>query len=277
MKMQASPGFGRPRQARRRTGCQLDPSRPPCRGWPSRRAGAPFTSNRADSVRPRTRPDHAQSSPGSAAAGQVFRTEGVSRRAAQSPFRPSRRCSLLASRQGGCVSPVRASPRFPPRRTLSRPCAPPARPALERHSLQPGLAELRRAIAAGMKRGPGRDGRPRAGNRGHRGGHGRVDRFHPHPGGPGGRGAAASADVCLAHRAGPAGRGRARVRPPAGRGLVPGRGRLRTGRAVTPRTKAIVLCHPHNPTGAVFREADLRALADLAVRRGLFFIADETY
>ncbi len=48
-------------------------------------------------------------------------------------------------------------------------------------------------------------------------------------------------------------------------------------RAVTPKTKAILLCNPHNPTGAVFAEADLRALGQLAAKHGLYVISDETY
>ena len=48
-------------------------------------------------------------------------------------------------------------------------------------------------------------------------------------------------------------------------------------KAVTRKTKAILICHPMNPTGAVFSEEDLRALAEIAVERGLFVIADEAY
>jgi aminotransferase len=48
-------------------------------------------------------------------------------------------------------------------------------------------------------------------------------------------------------------------------------------RAITPRTRAVILCNPHNPTGAHFREADLRAVAALACEHDFFVIADETY
>lgn len=47
--------------------------------------------------------------------------------------------------------------------------------------------------------------------------------------------------------------------------------------AVTPRTKAILLCSPMNPTGAVFSEEDLRSLAQVAIDMKLFMIADEAY
>jgi len=48
-------------------------------------------------------------------------------------------------------------------------------------------------------------------------------------------------------------------------------------RSITPKTKAIILSSPHNPTGAVFAEADLRSVAELALKHGLFIISDETY
>ena len=47
--------------------------------------------------------------------------------------------------------------------------------------------------------------------------------------------------------------------------------------AVTPHTKAIVICTPNNPTGAVYSEESLRRLAALAVRHDFFIIADEIY
>ncbi|WP_461210802.1 pyridoxal phosphate-dependent aminotransferase [Desulfocurvus sp. DL9XJH121] len=47
--------------------------------------------------------------------------------------------------------------------------------------------------------------------------------------------------------------------------------------AVTPRTKAVVFCNPSNPTGAVFSDDDVRALADFCLRHGLYLITDETY
>ena len=47
--------------------------------------------------------------------------------------------------------------------------------------------------------------------------------------------------------------------------------------AFTPRTKAVVTCSPNNPTGAVYSEADLRAVNDLCRERGAFHISDEAY
>jgi aspartate aminotransferase len=47
--------------------------------------------------------------------------------------------------------------------------------------------------------------------------------------------------------------------------------------AITPRTKAIVVNSPCNPTGALISETALAAIADAAARRGLWVIADLTY
>ena len=48
-------------------------------------------------------------------------------------------------------------------------------------------------------------------------------------------------------------------------------------RALTPRTRAVVLCNPSNPTGAPVAAADgARIVAELA-DRGIFVISDETY
>jgi cystathionine beta-lyase len=47
--------------------------------------------------------------------------------------------------------------------------------------------------------------------------------------------------------------------------------------AVTPRTKLLWLCHPHNPTGTVFSRADLVALADFAARHGITVVSDEIW
>jgi len=46
---------------------------------------------------------------------------------------------------------------------------------------------------------------------------------------------------------------------------------------ITPRTKGILLSHPGNPTGTVFTREEVKLLADVAVRSGLFLIADEVY
>ena len=47
--------------------------------------------------------------------------------------------------------------------------------------------------------------------------------------------------------------------------------------AITGRTRAIIVNSPHNPTGVVLGDDELRALADVAVRADLLVIADEVY
>ena len=51
----------------------------------------------------------------------------------------------------------------------------------------------------------------------------------------------------------------------------------RLAAAVTPRTKAIVLNSPNNPTGAVFSVEALEAVARLAVEADLLVVSDECY
>lgn len=48
-------------------------------------------------------------------------------------------------------------------------------------------------------------------------------------------------------------------------------------RAVTPKTRALILNSPHNPTGAVASDAELRAIAALAIEHDLLVITDEVY
>jgi len=47
--------------------------------------------------------------------------------------------------------------------------------------------------------------------------------------------------------------------------------------AVTPRTRAIMVNSPHNPSGTILRDADMRALEAIAVEHELFVISDEVY
>jgi len=51
----------------------------------------------------------------------------------------------------------------------------------------------------------------------------------------------------------------------------------RIAAAITPRTKAILVNSPSNPTGAVYPESVLRAIADLAEKHDLWLISDELY
>lgn len=46
---------------------------------------------------------------------------------------------------------------------------------------------------------------------------------------------------------------------------------------ITPRTRAIIVCSPNNPTGTVFSREKLALLADIAQKYNLFVISDEAY
>lgn len=46
---------------------------------------------------------------------------------------------------------------------------------------------------------------------------------------------------------------------------------------VSPKTRAILLCNPGNPTGAVYREAALRGVLEVARTHDLYVVVDEVY
>ena len=62
---------------------------------------------------------------------------------------------------------------------------------------------------------------------------------------------------------------------PDGRGFALDVDALR--QAVTPRTTALIVNSPHNPTGTVLTESELRAIAGVAVDADLLVITDEVY
>ncbi|HEY1035040.1 MAG TPA: pyridoxal phosphate-dependent aminotransferase [Pseudoxanthomonas sp.] len=47
--------------------------------------------------------------------------------------------------------------------------------------------------------------------------------------------------------------------------------------AITPRTRLLIVNSPHNPSGAMFEEADIRALSALLEGTGIYLISDEVY
>ncbi len=47
--------------------------------------------------------------------------------------------------------------------------------------------------------------------------------------------------------------------------------------AVTPATRMLMLCNPHNPVGRVFTADELRGLAELALRHDLMVLSDELH
>lgn len=59
------------------------------------------------------------------------------------------------------------------------------------------------------------------------------------------------------------------------RGYAPDWERIR--RAVTPRTRLLLLNFPHNPTGRTLSAADMQALEELVVSTGILLLSDEVY
>jgi aspartate aminotransferase len=47
--------------------------------------------------------------------------------------------------------------------------------------------------------------------------------------------------------------------------------------AITPKTKALILNSPSNPTGMIYTEQELSQIADVAVEHNLFVVSDEIY
>ncbi|MGZ7040824.1 MAG: pyridoxal phosphate-dependent aminotransferase [Thermoanaerobaculia bacterium] len=73
----------------------------------------------------------------------------------------------------------------------------------------------------------------------------------------------------------------------AGLTLVPVTSRGRDGfhlppreafeRALTPKTRILILCNPNNPTGTVYTQPELDMIADFCRTHGLFLVSDEVY
>lgn len=48
-------------------------------------------------------------------------------------------------------------------------------------------------------------------------------------------------------------------------------------KAITPKTKAIIICNPNNPTGYLYSQAELERLREIVLKYDLFLFADEVY
>lgn len=211
------------------------------------------------------------------ASGKVYETRGISRRVAQITISAIKEMPLMASKVGGCVSLGQGIPSFPTpphiveavyRRMREDPDA-------GKYTLGPGLPELREAVGAHLS-----------------------DRI--------GRTVSPDREICITVGAMEAlsaavltvvDRGDEVILPSPNYASHIEQVLLAEGvpvfvplhdadwglhvegirAAITPRTRAIILCNPHNPTGANFAEADLRGVAELALAHDLFILCDETY
>lgn len=48
-------------------------------------------------------------------------------------------------------------------------------------------------------------------------------------------------------------------------------------RVITPRTKAIIICNPNNPTGYLYSREEMEVLREIVIRHNLYLFADEAY
>jgi aminotransferase len=48
-------------------------------------------------------------------------------------------------------------------------------------------------------------------------------------------------------------------------------------KVITSKTKALIITHPSNPTGALFEDAVMNRIAEIAIRYGIYLILDYTY
>ena len=48
-------------------------------------------------------------------------------------------------------------------------------------------------------------------------------------------------------------------------------------KAITPKTKAIVVCNPNNPTGYLYSAAEMETLKEIVLKHDLYLFADEAY
>ena len=46
---------------------------------------------------------------------------------------------------------------------------------------------------------------------------------------------------------------------------------------ITPKTKAILICNPNNPTGYLYSKEEMQSLEDICLRNNLFLFSDEAY
>lgn len=73
----------------------------------------------------------------------------------------------------------------------------------------------------------------------------------------------------------------------AGVNIVPVASRIEDGFAlppiadfeklITPRTRAVMICNPNNPTGYLYSRAEIEALRELVIKHDLYLLSDEVY
>ncbi len=211
------------------------------------------------------------------AAGKVYDTAGISRRVSQITISAIKEMPLLASKIDGCVSLGQGIPSFPTPEHIREAICRVMREDGEsgKYTLGPGMPALRQAVARhlladrGIQADPDTELCMTAGamealsaavltvvDRG-------EEVILPSP-----NYASHIEQVLLAEGVpvfAPLTKSDWQLDPEA----------IRT--AISPRTKAMILCNPHNPTGANWSRESLAEVARIAAENNLFVIADETY
>lgn len=181
----------------------------------------------------------------------------------------------LAWQVEGCIHLEVGEPNFPTPVHIVEAAVVAARGGFHKYTPNAGIPELRQAIAAKMARYNCMSVEP--------------DQVCVHPGAVTGIASALMAlvdpgdEVLMPGLSWPNGEIKLRLLHgvPVHYSLRPERGFLpdvdELERLVTPRTKALLINNPGNPTGAVFSEALVRDLADFCRRHDLWLISDEIY
>jgi aminotransferase len=211
--------------------------------------------------------------------GQAEDTTGIARRVAQITVSAIKQMPILASKVGGCVSLGQGIPSFNTPDFIREAVIDDLRNnnLIGKYSMQPGVPELKQEIAKDLKRTRGMDN---------------VDPETEIFISCGGMEALAAGICTIIERGDEVilpsptyashieqvlfAEGEPRFVPL----LESGGWKLDIEgirKAITKKTKAIILCSPINPTGTVFSESELRAVAEIVLEHNLFIISDEAY
>lgn len=211
------------------------------------------------------------------AAGKTYRTDGISRRVRQITVSAIKEMPLLASKIPGCVSLGQGIPSFPtPTHIVEAACrALRDLPDAGKYTLGPGLPSLREALAGALGAAKGIE----------------VDPERELCVTVGAMEGLLAAMLTVVERGDevilPSPNYASHIEQVLLAEGIPVFVPLRredwqmepdlVASAISPRTRAIVLCNPHNPTGAHFPRSAVEAVVDLAVKHNLFVISDEAY
>jgi aminotransferase len=211
--------------------------------------------------------------------GQAEDTTGIARRVAQITVSAIKQMPILASKVGGCVSLGQGIPSFNTPDFIREAVIDDLRNnnLIGKYSMQPGVPELKQEIAKDLQRTRGMD---------------KVDPETEIFISCGGMEALAAGICTIIERGDEVilpsptyashieqvlfAEGEPRFVPL----LESGGWKLDIEgirKAITKKTKAIILCSPINPTGTVFSESELRAVAEIVLEHNLFIISDEAY